>query len=411
MPSRSFRFLHSSDLHLEQPVGGFAEISDTLRQLLIDAPYRAAEKLFDAAIHEHVEFVVLAGDVVHATQAGPRALLFLSEQFERLGQHGIAIYWCGGSIDALEQWPQAMRLPDNVYRFATDRVTVFAHRHGEEAVAQLIGAGSSEIRRLRPTTDFVREHTGLYAIGVAYGQADADALSKSQLQYWALGGEHRRRTLSSGAVIAQYSGSPQARSFAEPGASSATLVHVDDAGQTRTSQVATDVLRMSNERLAAPDGANRETIERLVLERAQAIRPGELGADLIVNWRVACRAASATALQRKSWAAELLARLRSEFGQRRPGLWSAAMTLEHDGDLPEEQYTQETLLGEFLRAVRRHEAEPHLPLPLESFLSPRDAASELAAATAIRDPVARAELLRDVALLGSKLLSGEETPA
>ena len=114
---------------------------------------------------------------------------------------------------------------------------------------------------------------------------------------------------------------------------------------------------------------------------------------------------------RYSLAIDVLGRLRGEFAQRRPGLWSVGLQIDFDSPVPDALYTQETLLGEFLRAVRRHEAEPHLPLALESFLSPRHAAGELASAVAVGDPVNRAELLREVALLGSKLLSGEETPA
>ncbi|HJS06952.1 MAG TPA: metallophosphoesterase, partial [Pirellulales bacterium] len=60
----AFRFLHTSDFHLEQPPAGLAEIPDHLRDLLVEAPYRAAANVFQAAIESEVDFVVLAGDLV-----------------------------------------------------------------------------------------------------------------------------------------------------------------------------------------------------------------------------------------------------------------------------------------------------------------------------------------------------------
>ncbi len=47
-----FRFIHSSDFHLERPPRGLTEVPEHLRGAFVDAPYRAAERVFDAAIKE-----------------------------------------------------------------------------------------------------------------------------------------------------------------------------------------------------------------------------------------------------------------------------------------------------------------------------------------------------------------------
>ena len=73
MAGLPFTFLHTSDLHLEQPLHGVAEVPDHLCELFLDAPYRAAQSIFDAAIEHRVDFVVLAGDVADWHRAGPRA--------------------------------------------------------------------------------------------------------------------------------------------------------------------------------------------------------------------------------------------------------------------------------------------------------------------------------------------------
>ena len=95
----ALKFLHASDLHLDRPVTGLAEIPGHLKETLANAPYAAAERLFDRAINERVDFVLLAGDVVDLDQGGPRCAAFLLGQFERLADKNIHVYWCGGGVD------------------------------------------------------------------------------------------------------------------------------------------------------------------------------------------------------------------------------------------------------------------------------------------------------------------------
>src|SRR5262245_61804717 len=95
----SLRLLHASDLHLERPIYGLADVPEHLVELLIDAPFRAAEQVFETALSEAVDAVLLAGDVLNVDRAGPPAIMLLLEQFARLGDRGIPIYWAGGVAD------------------------------------------------------------------------------------------------------------------------------------------------------------------------------------------------------------------------------------------------------------------------------------------------------------------------
>ena len=99
MSNWPLRFIHAGDFHLQQPLAGLAEVPDHLRDVLLDAPYRAAERVFDAVLREEADFLVLAGDLVAPQQCSPRALSFLSEQFERLADRETAVYWAGGTVD------------------------------------------------------------------------------------------------------------------------------------------------------------------------------------------------------------------------------------------------------------------------------------------------------------------------
>ena len=66
---------------------------------MLNAPYNAAHSVFDAALTERVAFVILAGNILQADLTGPRGTAFLIEQFQRLAEAGIAVYWAGGECD------------------------------------------------------------------------------------------------------------------------------------------------------------------------------------------------------------------------------------------------------------------------------------------------------------------------
>ena len=92
-----------------------------LADLLIDAPYAAAERVFELVGSERADFLVLAGDIVHVDRAGPRAVAFLLEQFERLAVREIAVYWLAGPAERRGPWPSEIKLPANVHLFAGAR--------------------------------------------------------------------------------------------------------------------------------------------------------------------------------------------------------------------------------------------------------------------------------------------------
>ena len=79
--TQPLRLVHASDLHLEMPVHGLPEVPDHLRELLIEAPYHAAEQVFETALAEDADAVLLAGDVLNVDRAGPPAIVLLLDQF------------------------------------------------------------------------------------------------------------------------------------------------------------------------------------------------------------------------------------------------------------------------------------------------------------------------------------------
>ena len=101
MPERPFRFLHTSDFRLDAVPRGLAEVPDHLRDCLLNAPFTAARRTFDAAISERVAFVLLCGNILQAEHAGPRDRVF-GRAVRRLAAAGINAYWAASDTDRLE---------------------------------------------------------------------------------------------------------------------------------------------------------------------------------------------------------------------------------------------------------------------------------------------------------------------
>src|SRR5207302_4126255 len=98
MSGQHFRFLHAAGFALDQPLAGLAEFPEALIELALDAPFIAAQRVFDTAIEERVDFVVLSGDLVDLAHLSPRSIAFLVQNFQRLAEHKIALYWAGGRL-------------------------------------------------------------------------------------------------------------------------------------------------------------------------------------------------------------------------------------------------------------------------------------------------------------------------
>lgn len=410
MPNPPFRFVHASDLHLELPPLGLAEVPEHLRELFTESAYWAAQRLFDTVLAEEAEFLVLSGDVLHGRHTGPRGPVFLLEQLRRLAERGIPVYWAGGSVDPPEAWPAAVRLPGKVHRFRRGKVEEFLHQRDGTPVARLIGISRDRRCSVR-ASDFHADGSGLFTIAVVHGAAEAAALKAREIHYWALGGRHQRSTLCNAPRPAHYPGSPQGRRPEEPGPHGCTLVEVDEHGQSRLSLLPTDVMRWVGERIVVDEATGRDDLESMLRERMQTLVETTPAVDLLVSWTVAGSGPLPAQLRRGGLEAELLGWLRREYGYGPPAAWSVSLDVEPAATFPPEWYEQETIRGEFLRAIRRLQVNPDEPIDLESYMAEEYLAGVLSPAATIGQKPARDRVLREAAWLGVDLLSGEESPS
>jgi exonuclease SbcD len=416
MAQEAVRFLQAGDFHLERPLSGVEEVPEVLRELFLDAPYRAAARVFDTALLEGAHFLVLTGDLLDPLLTGPRGSVFLTEQFTRLAEREIPVYWAGGKVDPPEAWPAAWPMPGNVHVFSRGRVDEFLYQRDGVPVARLLGTSRAKQQMFRPG-EFHADTSGLFTIAVAHGSAELPALQARGINYWALGGRHERQTPAAAPSMIHDSGSPQGRHPGEKGVHGCTLVEVDEQRQVRSSFVPTDAARWFDERLLIDKSETGENLWARLHERMTAIRQTALELDLLVSWTVAGSGPLFGEMRRGRLARDVLERLRSEFGTTRPAAWSVMLAAEPSDLLPAKWYEGEDLRGDFLRILREWQVNPEMPLAWDDYLGPEEtvpfSSTMQAWCPENGDSLQERErVLREAAWLGVELLGGitEESP-
>jgi hypothetical protein len=405
MSQPPIRLLHASDLHLERPVAGLTEVPAHLADRLIDAPICAARNLFDAAIREAVDLVILAGDVIDVGAAGPRGLAFLLGELDRLAAHGIAVVWVAGKVDRATLWPQRLTLPERVRRFdAPDAVPATLNLRSGASVRIVARAGDPRGRIPSRPFRFARDQ--LPTIGVAYGRAHSAALLSCGLDYWALGGLHRRTTLASSPTTIHYPGTTQARAWHQCGPHGVALVDLTAEGP-KLRMLPTDVVRWVTESIEAGHFATDESLRQKLLAALDQCWLRAAGRDLLVRLSVVGGGPAAERLATADAHARTLAWLRDEFGRAAPTTWVASIDIAPRMAEDQAAIDDDTLLGEFQRGVLALESSPDAPLGLEHFLPPATQREPWHESLAVRDPLVRSRLLAEVAALGDGLLRPE----
>lgn len=403
MAQPALRFVHASDFHLEQPLGGVSEVPPHLRELFLDAPYQAAEQVFNTAITEGADALLLAGDIVDFQNVGPRAVVFLAEQFERLAKHDVQVYWACGEVDPTNSWPSSCDLPPNVHIFAVDRVETIAHKRNGEQVATIQGISRSEDGEF-VEKGFHRDARGLFTVGVAY---HAGATQGDRVHYMALGGGHMHETIDETPGIAHYSGTPQGRGPHEVGARGCTVVAVDDAGNIKSRFVATDSLRWLTDTIEVVAGTDEDSLYLLIEQRIAKLRIKHQGVPLLVTWKIQGSGQILNHVRSGGISDDITSLLREQFGQQQPAVWTVGLECQSPLNVPREWYDEDTIMGDVLREFRKLQDDSSISLELEGFLPPDSVGTtykELAKVTAKQ----RDHLLWAASKMAVDMMDGEE---
>lgn len=251
------KFIHAADIHIDSPLRGLDRYEGAPVERLRGATRKAFESLIDLAMDEHVDFVLLAGDIYDGDWQDFHTGLYFRQQMVRLDRSGIPVFIVHGNHDAQSVISRQLDLPSNV--------TVFSSRSAGTVQLDMLSVaihGRSFPNRA-VDEDLVPEYpppiSGYFNIGLlhtslaghsghdTYAPTDTAVLAAKGYDYWALGHIHMRETVSEQPRIV-YPGNLQGRHANETGAKGCELVTVGP-GTITSDFIPLDVVRWSQLRV------------------------------------------------------------------------------------------------------------------------------------------------------------------
>ena len=277
------RFIHAADLHIDSPLRGLDRYDGAPVERLRTATRSAFERLIDTAISEHVDFLLLAGDIYDCDWQDFHTGLFFRGQMVRLEREGIRVFIVQGNHDAQGVISKQLVLPPNV--------TVFSSRaaHTIRLDDRSVAIHGRSFPERAVDEDLVPSYPppvpGFFNIGLlhtsltgraghdTYAPTDLPTLNHKGYDYWALGHVHAREVIAERPHIV-FPGNLQGRHAKETGPKGCELVTVE-AGRIESEFVALDVVRW-NQLIVSLDGIQR--LEALGEAFRHALEPVLIGA-------------------------------------------------------------------------------------------------------------------------------------
>lgn len=384
----SVRFLHTADLHLGSQLKTQHRQATGTIETLDSAIYTAVERLFDTAIEEDVDFVVIAGDLYDEDSRSVKANTFLKEQFDRLADQNIPAYVSYGNHDPVGSATTYVDLPDNVYEFDHEDPQEFYYPDEDTPEARIWGQSyrdrhesRSMYRQFTPSDDRIPNigvlHTGLNPDGRRYVPvARSDLESKDEIHYWALGHIHDPRIYENEQPIA-YSGVPQGRQITEPGLGGGYLVDLDANGDCEIEFVPTSpvVWQTVDIDVGDEDISSIPDIERRIEQSLDefstpsdlfdgtsvTVRDPDWGIDgYVCRWKLTGNGpVHETLTSDKEAIHELTRRLRDNLTTRRPFVWTEAVRDETGPPIPsiEDLEGNDRVIDEYLAFIEELDEE------------------------------------------------------
>lgn len=336
-----FRFIHAADLHLDSPFRGLLKAPEPIKNALSSATFAALRRLTDAAIEHEVDFIVVAGDLFDEADRSLKAQFALVKEWERLAEHGIAVYAIHGNHDHLGGRRAKLKLPSSVHIFGANRLhSAPAYTRDGRLAAYVYGISYGE----RAVTEnlagrYVTQDGAPYHIAMLHGNVGGDPshdsyapcsltqLAGSRFDYWALGHIHKREVLHNYPHVV-YPGNTQGRNPRELGAKGCYLVEVDESGAAELSFIPLDSVRWL-ERSVPIDGitTEQELLNKLQAAAGDAADDGE-GRSVMLRLRLTGSGPMNARLKGGALAAAMLEQLQADEFFHSGSAWVYVHSLE-----------------------------------------------------------------------------------
>ena len=238
--TKTMKFIHAADLHLDTPFAGLSNLPYDLFERMKSATFDAFDRLIDETIAYSVDALIIAGDIYDLESQSVKAQLAFQNGMERLAEAGIKAFVSHGNHDHLTPTSKAMAYPENVHVFSPKGETVdFVTRDGESVAISGFSYDKRWIDVNRLKNYPIKSKSHQYHIGMLHGDQyksstpnhyapyTLDDIKNLHYNYLALGHIHVRKTVLD-SPKAYYSGSLQGLSSKETGPKGYLMVELDN---------------------------------------------------------------------------------------------------------------------------------------------------------------------------------------
>lgn len=347
------RFIHCADLHIDTPFKGISEVHPDLQEVLYQSTFQSFNNIVNLAIEEKVDCVVIAGDIYDSEDKSVPAQLKFRNGLNRLSDAGIFTYIAYGNHDPLSGWSATLKWPPHVFVFPGDKVEHYPLEKNGETIALVYGISFAK----RDVTDnlalkFPRAEKNLPTIGVLhtnigsstghanYAPCSVEDLSKTGIDYWALGHVHRHSILSSSNPAVVYSGCTQGTNPSEVGFKGCCLVTLESTGKPNVCFIATDTVRYSVDSLDVSNCQNFDDAIDAITGKCQAISEQSSGRHSIIRLVLTGRTYLHRDLQKGNSISGIAEDVRGQFSGSDPWIWLEKLMLGTAGSYDIDQLRQ-----------------------------------------------------------------------
>ena len=251
-------FIHSGDLHLGAPFRGLRALSPAWANRLSRAIPEAYDCVVKACEDNHVDFLLLAGDIFDTDKPSYAHLRHFIRGLEHLEAADIPVYMIAGNHDPYANWRDILPLlPSNVHMFSSDTPEFVLYRASDNTPLCLLAArgfsnqasdGSIADGMTRTAAQRATGADAPFAVGMLHSGLWMDPfkspvseakLLAADMDYWALGHIHKRYATPKDNPRIAFCGCIQGRDIKETGARGCYKVTLEEGMPNRLEGIPT----------------------------------------------------------------------------------------------------------------------------------------------------------------------------
>lgn len=311
MTRHGFRFVHATNLRLDEPLVGPGSLSGDDRELAEQSTILAWQGVVETCLAAQVEFLLLTGNCFDHRSQSLRARVALERGLEKLDVNHIDVFVVPGHLDPVSAWKRGVQMPPNVTLLGDEQEEPVAIVRQAKVLASLFTIATPETDETQwkdAGPAVLQGRTGSYQIGVLPAgtpvrwqegipsaldlpgvSSSAAALAQTAIErgveYIACG-EGLPSTEQVRRSLIHDPGPSQSLSKSVTGSCGCSVVIVSDSGETEINQVAVAPIRWEEISVTVERHANwNDLVERMALMVMERVADNDERL-WIMNWRV-----------------------------------------------------------------------------------------------------------------------------